>query len=419
MSKLYSTAKNPELTTGKTASDVLITELVTRCSRCGKCRSICPIFAEKPSEPYVARGKVQLYKAFSNGTLEPTEKLRELISYCLLCGQCTENCSNGVKTEEIVLQARGELVNKNGLPFIKRNVFQHLLKNNGQLSVVVKILHLYQHSAFSALINSLPGNLKDKAKLLPKIANKPLKSQLPVVNNPQVKLISRVGYFAGCMSQYVFTETGKKVVQVLNKAGMQVMLPEQFCCGMPALTAGDFHNTALIAKKNVQSFIKAGVDVVVTDCATCGSALKNYYPKLLGHDLPFKVYDISEFLINFTKIKELQNSYNIKTVTYHDPCHHVRHMKIKEEPRELLKSIPGVELKEMNNANRCCGASGSFQLEHQQLSAKIGKRKAENIQETGAQVVATSCPSCRIQLERMLHANGSDIIVAHPVDLLL
>jgi glycolate oxidase iron-sulfur subunit len=399
-------------------------ESILRCSRCGKCRSVCPVFAEIPSEPYVARGKVQLYKAMQNKVLKPTEKLRELLSFCLLCGQCAENCSNGVNTEEIVLRARSELVDQSGLPFIKRNAFQHFLHNNGRLTAAARLIYLYQRSGLSGLfkkISLLPEALKDKEKLLPAMAARPLRSQLPAVINPSGKVKGKVGYFTGCMSQYVFTETGKNVAKILARTGIQVYVPEQYCCGMPALTAGDVNSTVELARKNVAAFRETGVEVVVTDCATCGSALKNKYPHLLGEELPFQVYDISQFLVNNVDIKNLQpNRPNPAVVTYHDPCHLARHMKIKEEPRELLMSIPGIEYVELYDAHRCCGASGSFQLEHRRLAAQIGAHKAKNIQNTGARVVAAGCPSCRMQLERVLETAGcSGMQVVHPVDLLV
>ncbi|AGL02104.1 (Fe-S)-binding protein [Desulfoscipio gibsoniae] len=425
---------------------VLDAELVTRCSRCGKCRSVCPVFEELRAEPYVARGKVQLYKALLNGTLEATEKYRELISFCLLCGRCTENCPNGVNTGEIVLRARNKLVDSRGLPFIKRNVFQHLLKNNGRLTWAAGMLHIYQRWGLQSLVRKtglLPGPLKDREQLLPVMADKPLRSQLPAVINPPGRVRVKAGYFTGCLSQYIYTETGKNVANILTRAGAQVVIPEQYCCGMPALTAGDKVNALALARMNVAAFSAAGVDVVITDCATCGSALYSKYPELLGEDLPFKVMDICQFLAQWGTGAEQLNSANARaatlqndiagtvqntpvvpghasvSVTYHDPCHLARYMQVREEPRTLLRGIPGMEFTEMSQPDRCCGASGSFQLEHQELAARIGEHKIKSILATGARVVATGCPSCRLQLARLLQASNAGIAVVHPVDLLI
>ncbi len=393
-----------------------------QCSRCGKCRSVCPVFAELRAEPYVARGKVQLYKALLNGTLEATEKYRELISFCLLCGRCVENCPNGVETGEIVLRARSKLVDSRGLPFIKRNVFQHMLKNNGRLNWFAGILYLGQRLGLRGLVRKaglLPGPLKNMEQQLPAMAARPLRSQLPAVSNPPGRVKIKAGYFTGCLSQYIFTETGKNVVRMLSRAGAQVVIPEQYCCGMPALAAGDRMNTAALARMNVAAFKTAGVEVVITDCATCGSTWKNKYSELIGEDLPFSVMDICQFLAQWglPDTSDLPGRVSV-SVTYHDPCHLARYMRVREEPRALLRGTPGVEFVEMEEADRCCGASGSFQLEHQELSARIGEHKIESIQTTGARVVATGCPSCRLQLVRLLQGRGADIRVVHPVDLL-
>ncbi|KAF1086618.1 Anaerobic glycerol-3-phosphate dehydrogenase subunit C [Sporotomaculum syntrophicum] len=396
-------------------------DLVDLCSRCGKCRSVCPVFTELRAEPYVARGKVQLYKALLNGTLEATEKYRELISFCLLCGRCTENCPNGVATEQIVLRARSKLVDSSGLPFIKRNVFQHLLKDNGRLNRLAGWLSISQRWGLRSLVRKtglLPSPLKNIEQLMPDLAAKPLRSQLPGVLNPPGRVKIKVGYFTGCLSQYVFTATGKNVARVLCQSGAQVVIPEQYCCGMPALSAGDKANSAALARINVAAFQSAAVEVLITDCATCGSTWQKWYPELLGEELPFKVMDISQFLAQWSGLYTQRLSGQASAlVTYHDPCHLARHMRVREEPRVLLRSIPGVEMVEMQESDSCCGASGSFQLEHQELSTRIGERKIEHILATGARVVATGCPSCRLQLARLLQVRDADIAVVHPIDL--
>ncbi len=401
---------------------VLDNDLVAQCSRCGKCRSVCPVFAELRAEPYVARGKVQLYKALLNGTLEATEKYRELISFCLLCGRCTENCPNGVETEKIVLRARSKLVDSRGLPFIKRNVFQHMLKNNGRLNLAAGMLYLCQHLGLRSLVRKtglLPGPLKNMEQLLPALAARPLRSQLPAVINPPGQVKIKVGYFTGCLSQYVFTETGKNVARILTRMGAQVVIPEQYCCGMPAFTAGDRMNAAALARMNVAAFQDTGVEMVITDCATCGSTWRNKYPELLGEELPFRVMDICQFLAQWGLPDTSGLPCQVPVpVTYHDPCHLARHMQVREEPRALLRGIPGMEFIEMREADHCCGASGSFQLEHQDLAARIGERKINNILATGARVVATGCPSCRLHLARLLQGRDAGITVVHPVDLL-
>jgi len=204
-------------------------------------------------------------------------------------------------------------------------------------------------------------------------------------------------------------------VAVLNAVGYEVVIPNQLCCGMPALVSGERNSFMHVAEKNVAAFKTAGVDALVVDCATCGSAWKHDYP-VAGLDLPFPVYDISEFLARVDLHPgRLQQPVR---VTYHDPCHLVRYQGITKQPRELLQSIDGVELVEMRDADKCCGASGSFQLEYCAISRGIGQKKGIVILETGADIVATGCPSCRMQIERTLRETGSTMQVVHTADLL-
>ncbi|KJS12542.1 MAG: hypothetical protein VR67_08525 [Peptococcaceae bacterium BRH_c8a] len=395
-----------------------ILQSIARCGRCGKCRSVCPIFAELPNEPMVARGKVQLYKAILNGTLEHTEHYRRIISYCLLCRRCEEYCPNGVPTARLVLAAREQATEKLSLPFVKKNVLQHFLTNEGRLNLAAKGLALYQQSGMQRLVRKaeiLPGGWREKESLLPPVAALPLRSGLPGIVTTSGRTRMRVGYFTGCMSNYIYTETGKNVVKVLTAVGCKVVIPDQLCCGMPALVSGERNSFLHLAQKNADSFQAAGVEALVVDCATCGSAWKQDYPAA-GLNLPFPVYDISEFL---TRVNLRPGRLGTPArVTYHDPCHLVRYQNITKQPRYLLQSIDGLELVEMNNANHCCGASGSFQLEHHAISGAIGRKKCTAILTTGADIVATGCPSCRMQIQRSLKQAGSTAKVVHTVDLL-
>lgn len=391
---------------------------IARCGRCGKCRAVCPVFMELQDEPMVARGKVQLYKAILKGELDHTEHYRRIISHCLLCRQCEEYCPNGVPTAGLVLAAREQAAEKLSLPLVKKNVLQHFLTSDGRLNLAARGLALYQRSGLQGLLRNtglLPAGVKQLESLLPPITPVPLRSGLPGIITPPGRPGMRVGYFTGCMTNYVYTETGKNMIALLNHTGCEVLIPNQVCCGMPALVSGERSSFMRMAEKNLTAFKSAGVDALLVDCATCGSAWKYDYPAA-GMVLPCPVYDISEFLAE-TDI----HTGGLKTplkVTYHDPCHLIRYQGVTKQPRQLLQSIPGVELVEMNNAGRCCGASGSFQLEYRDLSRSIGRHKGAAILASGAAVVATGCPSCRMQIERTLRETGSRVQVMHTVDLL-
>ena len=220
----------------------------------------------------------------------------------------------------------------------------------------------------------------------------------------------RVGYFSGCMNEFVMPNLGKKSVDLLTRSGIEVVMPKrQGCCGAAAfLGAGDFETGRRIADSNVAAF--SDVDYIVTDCATCTCTL-NEYPHFLA-DTPErqeayssfskKIRHMSQFLIDVLDLQassfQTPAAIKGKTLTWHDPCHLNRHLGVKEQPRRILKSLADVKFVEMPNAGRCCGMAGQFNLFYYELSKKIAEKKIENIEASEADIVVTACPGCEIQL---------------------
>jgi glycolate oxidase iron-sulfur subunit len=232
----------------------------------------------------------------------------------------------------------------------------------------------------------------------------------------------RVGFFIGCSTNLIYTDVGKAVLRILVGEGIEVVTPRnQGCCGVPVFTAGDRQTARELALKNIRAFEAYKLDAVVTACASCGVALKTDYEKILGfRKNPFgvKVYDINEFLAKHAKMKFDGAEAERVKVTYHDPCHLNRGQGITEAPRKMLQAIPNVDFVEMEESTRCCGGGGMFTFSHYDIAKEIGRRKASFIAATGADIVATACPSCMMQLEDMLRRNGLPQRVLHIVDLL-
>jgi glycolate oxidase iron-sulfur subunit len=231
-----------------------------------------------------------------------------------------------------------------------------------------------------------------------------------------------VGYFAGCFMNWGYADAAMATRTVLVRAGFRVEVPEVVCCGVPHRAYGDIETARDLARKNVAALEQ--YEHVVSDCASCGAALKEY-KQLLKDDpeyyeraekLASRTADISEFLVKQEFPKP--QFHTPLRVTYHDPCHLVRGQGVKNQPREILKSIPGIEYVEMQGADVCCGAAGSFCVTHPELSEGVGGNKADSILETKADVVVSGCPSCLTQLKAMLAAKGSKIKVMHPMELL-
>ncbi len=396
-----------------------------RCSRCGGCQAACPLYRETKVEPYVARGKIFLLRSRHEGKIALTPRLRELLDLCLLCRACTEVCPNSIPVDELVLAAREEGARVLGLPFLKKNTFQYLLRNNGRLSLAVYLGYLYQHSGLQALVRKtrlldLFGDLGKKERLLPPLARRPFRRQVGRHLPARDRSTLKVAYFTGCLTNYVFPNIGHAVLEVLRRSGAEVFVPEQWCCGIPALASGDRGTLEDLAARNVASFLACGADVVVTDCASCGSTLKKY-GKLLGtpeaRDFAGKVRDFSELVWKELSFQPGGKPLALR-LTYHEPCHLGRLQGVKEAPRALLASLPGVSFREMREADRCCGAAGSFNLSHYELARKVGLRKVAAVAATGAEAVVTSCPSCMMQLKHLLALEGSEVRVLHLAEVL-
>ncbi len=399
---------------------------IDHCSKCGGCTVACPIFTELGVETMSSRARVFLFTQFVEGNLELSDKFKEIMSLCLLCKNCTATCPNGVRTDQLVLAARQAFVEKQGLSFIKRNVFKHLLPYNGRLDLAAGFLRIYQRSGMrwlvrkTRLLKPFPDHLAAKEHILPDIqGNRSFRKEVPTyiqVENPQ----GRVAYFTGCMTNYIFQNTGRSVLNVLKQNNIEVFIPDQSCCGVPAEASGDVKTALKLAEENVKAFAALEVDAIITDCPSCGMALKEFGEKLGTEEakaVSAKVRDITQYLMKDISFKAPQGTLPV-TVTYHDPCHACRGLMIQKEPREMLKSISGLSIKEMAGANQCCGGAGSFNLSHYELSMQILDKKLKNITDTQAKVVATACPACEMQIGHGVRKENMSQKVMHPIELL-
>ena len=187
---------------------------------------------------------------------------------------------------------------------------------------------------------------------------------------------------------------------------------------MPHLAYGDTKAAAQIAAQNCRILRQIEADAIITDCATCGSTLKGYEAITpSAKDLTGKIYDVSEFLINKLEVKPGVKPVEA-VVTYHDPCHLGRSQGIKTAPRELLAQIPGMQFKEMAEADRCCGGAGTFNIRHYEIAMKILERKISNILQVEPTILATGCPGCKMQLEHGLSLKKRNLPIMHPVEIL-
>jgi len=405
-------------------------EEIIKCMKCGNCQAVCPIYKETLGESSVARGKVQLARALLKGELKHTRKLDELFSLCLTCKACAANCPCGVQPDKIILTARAAMVRKRGLSSAKKSIF-NVIKKPGRFKLTLRagrrlqVLGLKKIKGKNLASPRLPIGL-DRRRVVPPLAEKTLIEELPRVNSvdqPKFKVV----FFTGCINNYVYTDTGKSVVKVLNANNVEVILPEnQHCCGIPIFMNGDLQTAKEIARHNITVLERENADAIITACGTCGEALGRYYSEILEDDPNFaekarkissKVYDVSQFLVEKVGLRQPQSTLNLR-VTYHDPCHLARGMNVSAQPRQIIKSIPGVKLVEMHSPDRCCGNAGSFSLTHYEISRKIGDKKIDDILSVKPDAAISGCGACRMQLEEGLYRRKAEIPVMHFAQLL-
>jgi glycolate oxidase iron-sulfur subunit len=401
-------------------------DMVYRCNKCGLCISTCPVYQQILMEAASPRGKVQVVKNYLEGNLELSKRFKEIILTCLLCENCVVNCPSGVRHDHVFTDLRGELVRRYGLDWKKRLIYK-LLTNERFLrssSVFAKLGRNWLLETFAKGMRI--GNIP--IERLPKVNAKPFRDQFNGVILPDGKAKGRVFYFTGCFTNYFAGEVGQATVNVLKKMQLEIEIPSrQDCCGLAVILSGEEDLPIKNVEKNISMLTRKEIDAVLVDCATCGAAFKKEYIALLmrkgmhtkeAEILKGKTFDILEYVAERIHLLPFRRDGNGKKirVTYHDPCHLVRGQGVSEAPRKILKALPQVEFVEMKEANMCCGGGGSFQFDFPGVSKGITENKIKNILETGASVVVTGCPGCRVTISGNMNDNNQ-VSVLHPIQL--
>ncbi len=408
-----------------------------KCTKCGFCMSYCPVYQEERVESSVARGKIMLIRALLAGELTATDEMRKQLNKCTLCMTCAQNCPAATQVPSVITAARADGVRQKGLSFPNNIIFRWLLPRRRLFGYVVRIASWFQ-GIFMPKTKGSTRHLSfflsalGRGRHIPQIAPKFLRQSVPEINQtPQgVETKYTVGYFTGCMTDFVFPELGMKIISFLTRNGVEVIVPRgQGCCGAPVfLGAGDFDTGRRMADSNVRAF--KDLDYIITDCATCASAMKDYAKFLADTserkrdyaDFAAKVKDITEFLVDIVQLPasayRVAAEYKGKSVTWHEPCHLGRYLGVKDQPRKILKSLADINFIEMPDADRCCGMAGTFSIYFYDLSQKIADRKIADIKSTGADIVVTDCPGCQIQLIDSITRHGLPQQALHIMELL-
>ncbi len=416
---------NPDikLTNKKFTEHIDLERLSKQCATCGKCNSVCPVYDVTQDESNSARGWFHILtdKDYSY------ENSKRVVSACINCKNCANVCPAGVDVAEIVLEKRFEHPNK-----LTELIFR-FQQNDKLFSLATTFMGATQPLWDNKLIRPIIEVLaKPVMKLISPNAGLPREMKMPQMSSVTLRekyvhlteesgKTGNIAYFHGCAANYIENGIGDSVINVLNRNGIDPVLPKQRCSGTPILTYGNKNIAMENAKFNLDSLDK--YDTVITSCASCNLMLKEY-TKYLADDPEYiekanslheKVRDVSEFVFKDIDLKVPQGFKENKRVTYHSSCH-LRVAGVTKEPKEVLKNIPGVDFVEMRDSERCAGGAGSFIVKNYQQSKEIFWRKARGVEESKAEIVTTSCPACEIQLKDGL--KDKNVEVKHVIKLL-
>lgn len=409
------------------ARDPLFSQAL-RCMRCGACANVCPIYKLVGGHNYghVYIGAIGLILTyFYHGR----ENARAIAKACLNCQACKAVCPTGIDLPYLIKGVSRTILEAEGKP-VKNRLLKHVLGNRGLFHFLLRRAYLAQKPvAKEGFLRHLPFFFSSAHgfRSLPAVATTPLRDMWEGINprlrNPRL----RVALFGGCLVDFVYPEQAQALVQLLGKHNVQLEFPmEQTCCGLPAMMMGENETAREVAVQNLEAMDPANYDFVLTLCASCGSHLKENYPKLCGGDesmdmkvrqLRDKLIDFSSFMMNVLQVKPEMFQGSGKKVAYHAPCHLCRGLGVTREPRELI-STAGLDYLPARDEDVCCGFGGSFSVDFPEISAELLKRKLDHVEETGADLLVTDCPGCVLQLRGgMDRRDGRKVEVRHIAEI--
>jgi glycolate oxidase iron-sulfur subunit len=409
----------PGVFRGPDAPDV---DAIRKCVHCGICLPQCPTYRVLGEEMDSPRGRLYLMRAVAEGRIALTETVTRYFDRCLGCRACETACPSGVPFGELLEATRAQ-IERHGRP-THRGPFAaflyRVLPDPRRLGALLGPLRLYQRSGLQRLVRAshalrLFPRLATMEAVLPRV---PPSVTLPELTPARGTRRGRVGLVTGCVQRHLYPHVHRDTVRLLSLAGYEVVVPRgQGCCGALALHAGRLDEFRGQAGALAEMF-GADVDVVVTNAAGCGSAMKEY-----GHWMPdaprarslaLRTRDVTELLTE----ADLPLQGLDATVTYHDACHLAHGQRIRTQPRDLLRRIPGLRLVELADSDMCCGSAGVYNLLEPEMAEQLLARKTARILETNASIVATGNPGCLLQIAKGLRERGAAIEVVHPVELL-
>ena len=400
-------------------------DLISQCVHCGFCLTACPTYVLWRNEMDSPRGRIYLMKNASEGAATMTPQWIEHFDTCLGCMSCMTACPSGVDYGKLIEATRAQIERQHTRSLgerIHRWLIFNTLPRPDRLRVLRPILALYQKSGLRALVRALlPQRLRSMEALLPRLGKH---SEVAAVTPAQGEKRRRVGLVLGCVQREFLSEVNAATARVLAADGCEVVAPAtQSCCGALLVHAGQEQPAVELARRMIDEFEAAKVDVIVSNAGGCGSHLKEY-GHLLRDDPQYaarakqfsaKCRDVSEFLAELGP-RAVRHPLAMR-VAYQDSCHLQHAQRVRSQPRALLAAIPGLKLEELAEGALCCGSAGIYNLVEPETADELGDRKARHITAVQPDAVATGNPGCLLQLRASLDRQGQTTPVLHTIQI--
>jgi glycolate oxidase iron-sulfur subunit len=407
-------------------------ELAADCVHCGFCLPTCPTYTLWGEEMDSPRGRIYLMKNGLEG--EPmTDSMVGHMDACLGCMACVTACPSGVQYDRLIEATRAQIERRHRRPWpdrLLRGAIFALFPHTRRLRLLRGPLTAYRRSGLqrvvqrSGLLHRISPTLAAMEALAPPVRRAPRLPERVPARGPRRAV---VGLLTGCVQREFFPRVNAATVRVLASEGCDVVIPaSQGCCGALSVHNGREQEAGDFARELIDVFERAGVDFVVVNAAGCGSSMKEY-AELLADDPAYAgraerfaaaVRDISELLVELGPVAERHPL--PMAVAYHDACHLGHAQGVRAQPRALLSSIPGLELREIADAAICCGSAGIYNLLHPDAAAELGDRKARSVLATGAEIMVTANPGCLMQVSSSIARieGARPVALAHTVEVL-
>ncbi|KAM3089987.1 glycolate oxidase subunit GlcF [Phormidesmis sp. 146-35] len=411
--------------------------LIDSCVHCGFCLSTCPSYRVIGKETDSPRGRIYLMDGVNEGEIPLSPATVQHFDSCLGCLACVTTCPSGVQYDKLIAATRPQVERNHDRPLpekLLRQLIFSVFPYPQRMRALLRPLGLYQKSGLQKMVRSL-GFLKQISpqlaameSMLPKIPPQAFVDTIPTLIPAEGEKRYRVGMLLGCVQRLFNPDVNDATVRVLTANGCEIVVPKsQGCCGALSHHQGQEDQAKVFARQMIDSFANTGVDAIVINASGCGHTLKEYAHILqddpnysqTAKEFVSKVKDVQEFLAEVgltAKLSPLQDKPLV--MVYQDACHMLHGQKISLQPRQLLKQIPGVQLREPIDAALCCGSAGVYNILQPDVAEELGRQKVENLTNTKAQIIASANIGCYVQITKHLELQHKTIPVLHPMQLL-